>query len=660
MLIVPNEARYNRFMRYYLVSPIKLIRADAHSFTYAYDGDLAVGALVIVPVGKTTHVGIVMSEVVKPEFTVKPLTAILDEVPFPLPLIQTALWMSQYYKVHLATIWRTMLPSGLTTKRRHKKDLIITTSVKNRTKNVFTREQRAAIDRIEDMLPGTALLHGITGSGKTLVYIEAARRAFDEGLSSIILVPEIALTSQLVQEFSRHFPRVIITHSRQTDSERHQLWHTAMHSNEPFVIIGPRSALFMPVQQLGLIVIDECHEPSFKQEQSPRYSALRVASVLAQQHEAKLILGSATPNVSDYFLAQASGRPIITMNSLARPDAVKPTIQLIDMTKRHSFTQHFFLSDPLLKAMNETLQQSKQVLLFHNRRGTAAVTLCDNCGWSAGCPRCFVPLTLHADRHLLTCHICAFQAPVPTSCPECHHADIIHKGIGTKRIETELKKIFPDKVIARFDADTASDDTADKRYDQLKDGRIDIIIGTQVIAKGLDLPHLRTVGVIQADAGLTLPDFSASERTFQLLAQVVGRVGRSHHPTNVIVQTFQPDHPAITDGLAQEYTDFYNRTIAQRRATNFPPFSHLLKLTCTYKTEAAAIRNAQALAQHIRSITPPRVDILGPAPAFYERVRDSYRWQLTIRSPRRHDLVALVDELPSSHWQAELDPISLL
>ena len=660
MLIVANEAGYNRPMRYYLVSPIKIVRAETHSFTYAHDDDLPVGALVIVQVGTADHVGIVMSEVVKPEFAIKRLTAVLDETPFPLPLIQTALWMSHYYKTHLATIWRMMLPSGLTIKRRQKDNLLINTSVKKRTKNVFTDDQRAALTAIDNMLPGTALLHGITGSGKTLVYVQAARCVFEEGLSSIILVPEIALTSQLVQEFSRYFPRVIVTHSRQTDSERHQLWHTAMHSNEPLVVIGPRSALFMPVQQLGLIVIDECHESSFKQEQSPRYSTLRAASILAQEHEAKLILGSATPSVTDYFLAKTSGRPIITMSSLARTDAVKPTVQLIDMTKRHHFTRHFFLSDALLAAIADTLQRSKQVLLFHNRRGTAAVTLCDHCGWSAGCPRCFVPLTLHADHHRLTCHICHFRSSVPTSCPECHHVDIIHKGIGTKRIEAELRKLFPDHTIARFDADTASDGTADKRYNQLKDGTIGIIIGTQVIAKGLDLPHLRTVGVIQADAGLTLPDFTASERTFQLLAQVIGRVGRSHHATTVIVQTFRPDHPAIRDGLTQNYADFYQRTIAQRRIARFPPFTYLLKLTCTYKTEATAIKQAQKLAQHIASIAPPHVEILGPAPAFYERVRDTYRWQLTIKSPHRHDLTALLDHLPPTHWHFELDPMSLL
>ena len=650
-------------MNYYLVSPIKIVRADADSFTYGSDEDLPTGTLVVIEIGSARSVGVVMSAVIKPDFAVKKIVQVLDEAPLPLPLVQTATWMSRYYKTHLATVWQTILPRGLTKKRRATSSVTtpdIAPLDENRTKNVFTTDQQSAIEHIDAMQPGTALLHGVTGSGKTMVYIESAKRTMAEDLSSIILVPEIALTSQLVAEFTKHFDNVLLTHSRQTEAERHILWQKAINSNTPFIVIGPRSALFVPVQQLGLIVIDECHEPSFKQEQSPRYSALRTAAVLARHHEARLVLGSATPNVADYFIAKRTSSPILAMPTPARADTVRPTVSLVDMTKRGNFTQHFFLSDKLLASIIKTLDSGHQSLIFHNRRGSASVTLCEQCGWSAGCPRCFVPLTLHADQHQLTCHICAYTAKVPTSCPECQHADIIHKGIGTKRIETELAKLFPNKKIARFDGDTNSGDSVDQRYDELKNGDIDIIIGTQVIAKGLDLPQLRTVGVVQADAGLSLPDFSSSERTFQLLAQVVGRVGRSHHPTDVIVQSYQPSHPAIQDGLTQNYADFYKRTVQQRQATNFPPFCHLLKLVCTYKTEATAVKNARTLATQLKQVAPDHVQILGPTPAFYERVRDTYRWQLTIKSPHRHDLIALLDHLPPTHWQAELDPVSLL
>lgn len=648
-------------MKYYKVSPIKIVRAETDSFIYAHDTELVIGTVVVVEVGHTQLVGVVLSHAKKPNFTVKKISKILYNIP--PPLVQTAIWISSYYNAHLATVWQTVLPRGIHKKRRIAKADPIGASAfitQNRTKNVFTADQSLAIEIIDQMTPGTALLHGITGSGKTLVYIELAKRAQAQNQSSIILVPEIALTAQLVDEFRQHFPTVVVTHSRQTESERHQLWQSVLEAEQPLVVIGPRSALFMPVRKLGLIVIDECHEPSFKQEQSPRYWTSRTAAVLAQQHGAKLILGSATPAVSDYFLAQKTDRPIITMSRPARPDTVKPTIKLIDMTKHHSFSRHHFLSDELLRSLEQTFDNGQQALIFHNRRGTASTTLCENCGWQAGCPNCFVPLTLHADQHRLSCHICGFSTKVPTSCPECHHADIIHKGIGTKRIEAELKKLFPDKIIARFDADTNSAEAVDKRYDDLKSGRIDLIIGTQVIAKGLDLPNLRTVGVVQADAGLNLPDFAAPERTFQLLAQVIGRVGRSHHPTTVVVQSYQPDHPAIQDGLGQNYSDFYQRTLAQRRASNFPPFCYLLKLTCVYKTETAAVKNAQKLAQKLRSAAPDDVEILGPTPAFYERVRDTYRWQLIVKSPRRADLIDLLAQVPAQHWQTELDPISLL
>jgi primosomal protein N' (replication factor Y) len=249
---------------------------------------------------------------------------------------------------------------------------------------------------------------------------------------------------------------------------------------------------------------------------------------------------------------------------------------------------------------------------------------------------------------------------VPTSCPDCHHVDIIHKGFGTKLIESELKKLFPKARISRFDADNGTGDTVDARYDELYKGEIDIAIGTQVVAKGLDLPHLRTVGVIQADSGLALPDFSAGERTFQLLAQVIGRVGRNEHATQVIVQTYQPGHPSIAFGVNQDYESFYDYTIKNRKKSLFPPFTHLLKLTCSYKSETAAIRASQELARMLKSKLDKDVAIFGPTPAFYERQRDNYRWQLTIKSPKREHLIQVLAFVPKTHWQSELDPTSLL
>ncbi len=646
-------------MHYYKVAPQGIVRANSAFFTYASAAALAVGQIVSIPVGKKTFVGVVLRQTSRPTYDTKEVLSVIEETPLPQPLVQLALWLSDYYATHLATVLQTILPRGIQ-KTRRERQIIPRHSHRERTQIVFTADQQRAIKTLTEMTPGSALLHGVTGSGKTRVYIELAEQALASGQSVIVLVPEIALTSQLVDEFSHHFNDIILTHSRQTEAERHLAWTEALHSPIPRVVVGPRSALFIPLQNIGLIIIDEAHEPSFKQEQSPRYSALRAASVLATHHQAKVILGSATPAIADYYLAQQSGRPIIHMTERARDNTVAPNIRLLDMTKRANFKQHRFLSDKLIAQIQHTLDSGYQSLIFHNRRGSASTTLCENCGWSAICPRCFIPFTLHGDTHHLRCHVCDTQEKVPTNCPACHSVDIVHKGIGTKLIESELRRLFPNKTIVRFDGDSQSGDSVEQKYGELYDGTIDIIIGTQVVAKGLDLPQLRTVGVIQADAGLALPDYSSSERTFQLLAQVVGRVGRSHHPTNVIVQSYQPTHPAVVDGLAQNYQHFYATALADRRAGHFPPFTYLLKLTCVYKTEAAAIKNAQKLAAELRAKVPVGVQILGPTPAFYERLRDTYRWQLTLKSPRRADLVDTLRLVPPTHWQSELDPTSLL
>lgn len=646
-------------MHYYEVAPNRIVRNSSNVFTYASPTSLAVGQLVGVEVGKQLLTGVVMRKVGRPDYATKEVSSVLDLPPLPEPLVGLAEWMSAYYGSHLATVLQTILPRGIQKNRRPRKDNPHEV-IRERTNFVLTKEQSSALAVVDNMTPGSALLHGVTGSGKTRIYFELARRTLSEGRSVIVLVPEIALTSQLLDEFTRLFEHIIVTHSKQTEAERHVAWQSALTATSPHIIIGPRSALFMPLRSVGLIVIDEAHEPSFKQEQSPRYSALRAASILARKHQAKLIIGSATPLITDYYLAEHSDRPIIRLSKPAEAAAAKPTIHLVDMTKRVHFKKHRFLSDHLLSEAQKTLDEGHQVLLFHNRRGSASTTLCENCGWSALCERCFVPPTLHADKHQLICHICGLATRVPTSCPECGAADIVHKGIGTKLIETEVRKLFPHATIARFDGDTQAVDSVDMRYKELYDGSINIIIGTQVIAKGLDLPKLRAVGIIQADAGLSLPDYGSSERTFQLLAQAIGRVGRSQHATSVIVQSYQPSHPSVTLGLSQDYETFYKTTLKERRRALFPPFCYLLKLVCVYKTEKAAATNAQKLVATLKNVAPQGVSILGPTPAFYERRGDTYRWQLVVKSPRRADLLDLLKHVPPSHWQYELDPISLL
>lgn len=649
-------------MEYFEVAPLKIVRASSGVFTYHAPSDLQVtaGLVVKIPVGKKELQGLVVKKVPKPAYETKAITSVVEATPLPAHLLETAQWLSNYYTTHLATVLQTVLPRGLDKKRRQQTLTAPKESVRERTKKVLNTEQAAALTSIKAHSEGTILLQGITGSGKTEVYKTLAADAIKNGRSAIILVPEISLTSQLVDEFAQSFPDTLITHSQMTEAQRHVAWRHALTATKPLVIVGPRSALFMPVQNLGLVVIDEAHEPSYKQESAPRYSALRAATMMGRFAKARVIFGSATPLIADRYVAEKHGTPIVKLNTKARTNTKPTTVTVVNMTKRDNFKQHHFLSNALLKEITHNLAHGQQSLIFHNRRGTASTTLCETCGWTAECGRCFIPYVLHTDTHTLQCHVCGVKERIPTACPVCHDASIIHKGIGTKRIEAELARMFPKARIARFDSDNTKEETVAARYNDLYTGEVDIIIGTQVVAKGLDLPKLRTVGVIQADSGLILPDFAADERAFQLLAQVVGRVGRDERATNVIVQSYQPDHPVIRFGTAQDYDAFYEHALEERQRGNFPPFRYLLQLTNVYKTEAAAIRNAQALARNLRSTLPRTVEVLGPTPAFYERQHDTYRWQLILKSARRTELIEALKHLPPTHWQSELDPHSLI
>jgi len=678
-------------MNYYEVSPNGVVGKDFKVLTYSASDDLLnslpstyhpkglIGAMVEIPVGKRKFVGVVINKVSKPKFECKQISRALTDLPLPPQLIALHQWLAAYYATHPGTVWQTMLPAGLAKKRRAQNPEIIGKNDQSRTNILFTDDQGKAISKLLKMSSGTAILHGITGSGKTEVYKALAMESATRDKSSIILVPEISLTAQLVSEFRRDFSNVIVTHSTMTEAERHLAWLAALNASEPTVVIGPRSALFMPLRDLGLIVIDECHEPSYKQEKSPRYNTLRAASKLAEftnqsslraqrsnPGNCRLILGSATPLIADYYTAKQLNRPIVEMKQLARREAIKPKITVVDLTRRDAKSKNPIFSRQLLDAIEKSLTDKRQVMLFHNRRGTAPLTLCENCGWSAMCPRCFVPLTLHVDKHQLRCHICGHHESPPTICPSCANANIIHRGIGTKRIEEEIRKLFPDARIQRFDGDSVRGEAVHDLFDDLKIGNIDIIIGTQTIAKGLDLPNLALVGIVQADTGLMLPDFSSSERTFQLIAQATGRVGRDKSATDVIIQTYQPNHPAVIYGADQDYTSFYNYEIKNRQSGHFPPFSHLLKLTNSYKTEKAAINSAKKLASVIphhfsaKSSVGSSIRILGPSPCFYERQRDNYRWQIIIRATNRADLIKITSSIPLQKWSVELDPNSLI
>ena len=643
-------------MKYYLIGINKVVSKQHEFFTYHSEHDYSAGQIVQVPIGKNLALGIIFELVEKPEFATKPIFAVVTDQTLPLPLIKTLLWMRQFYLAPLASIIQTALPAGVLKKRRASQAIFAKSQPE--ASLTPTPAQAEIITKITNSPPQTHLLRGVTGSGKTTVYIELARQALTAQKSVIIVIPEIALTTQLTQQFTSQFGRVIMFHSNLTESVRHQIWQTVLTTEQPMVIIGTRSSLFLPVQRLGLIVIDEAHEiSSLKQDKNPKYSSTQVSSVLAKLHHAKLILGSATPLVSDYWFCEQKNCSSLELSDTALK-ATPPKIELIDMRSKTNFKRNFILSNQLLSAISHSLDHHQQVLIFHNRRGSTSATLCKTCSWLAECPHCHIPLTLHHDHFQLRCHSCNHTQAIPTHCPQCNSAEIEHRGIGTKLIEAELTRLFPQATVRRFDADTPTDENVANSYDQLRDGTIDILIGTQVIAKGLNLPNLTTVGIIQADTGLFLPDFVASERTFQLLTQVIGRVGRNAQATQVIIQTYQPDHPSIKLALTQDYLQFYQQEIALRRAHHYPPFCFLLKLTISYKTEAVAIKHAQALARELRHRFT-NIEIIGPSPSFYEQRGAKFYWQIIVKSTKRSVLQQIVADLPPN-WQFDLDSSSLI
>lgn len=670
---------------YYEVIPCKIFRQDCGILTYSSPTKLKPGSIVRIPLGRQEVTGIVYRAIKTVDFPTKPITKLLYDTPLPRHLTESLKWLSDYYLAPLPQVAALALPVGIEKRRRGtvqrdatnfalSEDCVRPTgstlakSARNDGPDERVEEsakcsiplnhaQRSALRCLRECPSTTKLLLGITGSGKTNIYLELTKEILKNNRSVILLVPEIALTSQLVQNFKQFNPKIL--HSRLTESERHQIWEQILTANSPEVIIGARSALFAPVKDLGLILIDEAHEPAYYQENTPKYSAIRLASYMAKIGNATCILGSATPNVTDYYLAQKSDA-CIKLTEKAKKTAIKPKITVIDLKNRENFTKNRYFSTQLLNKIEENLKNHHQTLIFHNRRGSAPLTLCEKCGWQALCPTCFLPLTLHTDAYELLCHTCGYKTQVPLKCPSCGALDVIHKGFGTKLLEQELKKLFKNAKIARFDADNAKQDTLNSKYQEVKAGEYDIIIGTQTVAKGLDLPNLATVGVVQADAGLSLPDFASEERTFHLLAQVLGRVGRGHlTEANAFIQTYEPDHPAIISAINEDYQTFANYLLKKRTKSTFPPFKYLAKVSLTYKTEQTTIKNIQKYHELLKK--NPKITVSTPIPAFHEQSQKGYTWELILKSSNRGALLFALKTLPKSpNLHLAIDPPSLL
>lgn len=615
------------------------------------------GTIVTVPLQNNEVLGIVVSDTPKPNFITKQLTD-LKVSPLPRDLLSLGHWLTDYYPAPLGLIAQLLLPPAISERQVRAIQIPIVNPPNTSSLPALTSEQEKVVAKITQ--PDTYLLHGRTGSGKTRVYIELALKVLKLNRSAIILTPEIGLTSQLAANFREVFDsQVVIIHSSLSPAERQQVWLRILNAAVPLVVIGPRSALFSPLANVGLIVVDEAHETAYKQEQAPHYHASRVAGRLAGLHKACLILGSATPSVADYFLAERKQKPILLLEQLPAGDEQPVKVKIVDIKNRRLFTRGAHLSSPLIHAIEKALNNNEQALLYLNRRGTARVVLCENCGWQALCPHCNLPLTYHGDIHSLRCHICGYKNRFTPACPTCGQPAVLFKSIGTKALVDEVRRQFPKARLQRFDTDNAKGDRLEEHYDKIRSGQVDILIGTQLIAKGLDLPNLGVVGVVSADTSLYLPDFSAHERTYQLIRQVLGRVGRGHRDGTAIIQTYHPDYPVIQAAIKGDWQAFYHTELTDRQRFFFPPFCHLLKLTCRRSSVASAESAANKLKKAIEQLDL-RVKIDGPAPSFHEQFQAKFQWQLVVKATKRSDLLSVIKLIPSNGWSYDIDPMDLL
>jgi primosomal protein N' (replication factor Y) len=538
----------------------------------------------------------------------------------------------------------------------------------------------------------------VTGSGKTEIYLRAIGRVLRQGQQALVLVPEIALTAQLVRRFAARFPgRLAVLHSGLGLGERYDEWRRLRHGKAQLAI-GSRSAVFAPLPNLGLIIVDEEHEASYKHDGAPRYHARDVARRLAAISGSVLILGSATPSVESYAQARAGDLELLELpervgmasdaNNMPRSVALPlPPVRIVDMRREIQQGHRSIFSRPLQQALAAALDQREQVILFLNRRGAAAFVMCRDCGHVVACPNCSSPLVVHYEEglgggspapnpqpstpHLLVCHSCNHRELVPAHCPECWSPRVKSFGVGTQRVVEEVAALFPEARALRWDRDSVGrkgDHT--RMLDRFLAHEADVLVGTQMIAKGLDLPLVSVVGVVAADTGLHLPDFRAGERTFQLLTQVAGRAGRRSAGAQVVIQTYTPDHYALLAAQEHDYQAFFSQEIAFRRQTGYPPFSRLVRFVYASASDERSRRAAEDLAAEIRRLAAaldlstgaePRLGewgVIGPAPAFFHRQRNRFRWHLLLRAQNPGALLDALRIPPG--WALDIDPAHML
>jgi primosomal protein N' (replication factor Y) (superfamily II helicase) len=652
-------------------------------FTYRLPPEFSLGAApgmrVRVPFGRRELTGFVVDRTSEPPeaIEIREVQGLPDgdgEPLLPEPLFQLLLWAADYYLHPPGEVLKAALPRGLflppPTRRRRKPAAPEPEAAAEEPDRQPSAAQKVAGETIDQALTtgGFApfLLQGVTGSGKTEVYLRAIERALELGKSALVLVPEISLTPQLVARFQGRLGHTLaLLHSGLGPSARLEAWRR-LRAGTARVAVGVRAAVFAPIPNLGLIVVDEEHDPSFKQEDGFCYQARDMAVARAKFERCAVVLGSATPSLESYANA-AAGR----YRKLRLPERIDarpmPSVELLDLCRQRSSPPELLL-EPLRDAVSDVLARGEQAILFLNRRGHTGCLLCRSCGAVQTCPNCSVALTQHRARHCLLCHYCGHQRPVPTACPECRGA-LTPLGAGTERVEEEIARLFPEARLGRIDSDCSSR-TVEQTLSAFGKGELDLLVGTQVVAKGHDFPGVTLVGVILADSGLHFPDFRAAERSFQLLVQVAGRAGRGTRPGRVLVQTFHPDHPVIVCAARQDYEAFALAELDRRRALGFPPSGRL----CAIRVDAvkpvaaeAAARELARLAGDRLRLSRGRAAVLGPAPAPLMKLRGRTRWQLLIRGESHRQIRDLVRPLQDAlltlgpvRVAFDMDPLAML
>ena len=536
------------------------------------------------------------------------------------------------------------------TKKETYRDPLAEVDTKNVAKDiVLNKDQENALNEINKAITAKKaqpfLLEGVTGSGKTEVYLHAIQKALASKRNALMLVPEISLTPQMVEQVKARFgSSVAVLHSGLSTGERYDEWRR-IRRGEAQVVVGARSAVFAPLQNIGLIIIDEEHESSYKQEDNPRYHARDVALLRSKYHNCPVVLGSATPSLASRARAQKGNYQLLRLTQRANQKAL-PEVKLVDLKHVEFAGGQFDLSVELVDKIKEKIAKKEQVILLLNRRGFANFMLCRSCGYVMQCPNCDISLTMHKDTGMMECHYCGHKEPIPHKCPKCGETKIRFLGTGTQKVEEELKELIPASKILRMDVDTTRRKGSYKKIlDQFGEGKADILLGTQMIAKGLDFPNVTLVGVINADTSLQVPDYNASEKTFDLLTQVSGRAGRADKKGEVMIQTYNPEHYAIQLAQNQDYESFYQKEMVVRHQGNYPPFFYTILISIASKNEQAAAKFAFVVKRKLMEQLHAPTIILGPTPSSIAKIKNQYFYQILVKYKKEDKLIPILHEL---------------